>query len=115
MLSGMLTNMGNTECLPVVGLLCAKMLEITGDGWGDGSGRKGSWTTGSVVLCQHTRIGFPNRVRVRTHPRHFFVLSNVISSALEDNLDERHIPVTFCHEFVRRLPLDRQGKYTELQ
>ena len=24
-------------------------------------------------------------------------------------------PVTFCHEFVRRLPFERQGTYTELQ
>ena len=24
-------------------------------------------------------------------------------------------PVTFCNEFVRRLPFERQGTYTELQ
>jgi hypothetical protein len=28
-----------------------------GDHWGDGSGRKEPWTNGSVVLCQHTRMG----------------------------------------------------------
>jgi hypothetical protein len=107
--------MGNTEGLPSVDLLCARMLEIAGDGWGDGSGRKGSWMTGRVVLCQHTKMGSPTRGPSETHPQHFFVLSNIISLALDDNHDERHIPVTFCHEFVRRLPLDRQGTYTELQ
>jgi hypothetical protein len=40
---------------------------------------------------------------------------SVMSLALDDNHDERHTPVTFCHEFVRRLPLERQGTYTELQ
>jgi len=104
--------MGNTEGLPS---LCARMLEIAGDEWGDGSGRKRSWATGSVVLCQHTRTGTQNGVQVGTHMQRFFVLSDIISLALDDNHDERHIPVTFCHEFVRRLPLDRQGKNTELQ
>ncbi len=35
--------------------------------------------------------------------------------ALDDNHNELHTPVTFCHELARRFPLDRQGKYMELQ
>ena len=71
------------------------------------------WERSVVVSIQES---IPkHQVRVRTHAQHFFVLSDVISSALDGDHDERHIPVTFCHEFVRRLPLDRQGKYTELQ
>jgi hypothetical protein len=104
--------MGNTEDLPS---LCARMLLIAGDGRGDGSGRKGPWETKIVVLCQQPRMGPQQGVRVRTHTLHFFALSDIISLALDDNHDERHTPVTFCHEFVRRLPLDRHGKYTELQ
>ena len=52
---------------------------------------------------------------MKTHPQHFFVLSDVIRFVLDNNHDERHLPVTFCHEFVRRLPLDCQGEYEELQ
>ena len=37
------------------------MLVIAGDGWGGESVRKGSWTTESVVLYQHTRTGTQNR------------------------------------------------------
>jgi hypothetical protein len=109
MLSGMLTKMGNTEGLPSVDLLCARTLEIAGDGCGDGFGRKGSWMTTSVVLCQHTRMGPPTRGPSEDSPAAFRRTSDDISSALDDNHDERHIPVTFCHEFVRRLPLDCQG------
>ncbi len=40
--------------------LCRLALrQDAGDHWGDRSGIKGSWTTGSVVLCQHTRMGSP--------------------------------------------------------
>ena len=38
-----------------------------------------------------------------------------MSLASDDNHDRWHIPVTFCNEFVRRLPLDLQGTNTELQ
>jgi hypothetical protein len=72
MLSGMLTNMGNTEeGLPTAGLLCAKTLEITGDGMGDEFGRKGSWMTASVVLCQHTRMNSPARGPIEDSPAAF--------------------------------------------
>lgn len=65
-----------------------------------------------VSCCVSVQDSVP---QVKSHLQHFFVLSRVIRLALDDNRDERHIPVTFCHEFVRRLPLDCQGKYTELQ
>jgi hypothetical protein len=51
----------------------------------------------------------------KRHRQHFFALDKVMSPALCDLHDETGIPVTFCNEFVRRLPLERQGTYTELQ
>ena len=100
-------NMGNTEGLPSVGLLCARTLVITGDGWGDGFGRKGSWMTTSVV--SECKNGFPNKDPSENSPAAFLRTFDVISLVADDNHDDRHTPVTFCHEFVRRLPLDRQG------
>jgi hypothetical protein len=57
-----LTRMGNTEGLPSVGLLCARMLEITGDGsW------MGRWIREKGILDDWERRvgsayknGFPN-------------------------------------------------------
>ena len=109
MLSEMLTKMGNMESLPSVSLPCARMLEITSDGWGDGSRRKGSWMTGSVVLCQHTRMGSPTRGLNEDSPIAYLHTFRCHSLGLDDYYDERHMPVTFCHELVRRLLSDRQG------
>jgi hypothetical protein len=52
---------------------------------------------------------FPNKGPSEDSPAAFLRTFDVISLAADDNHDDRYIPVTFCHEFVRRLPLDRQG------
>ena len=63
--------------------------------------------TASVV--SECKNGFPNKGLSEDSPAAFLRTFDVISLVADDNNDDRHIPVTFCHEFVRRLPLDRQG------
>ena len=46
-LNGMLTKMGNTGPMRSADLLCARILDNTGDERGAGSGRKGSWMSKS--------------------------------------------------------------------
>jgi hypothetical protein len=52
--------MGNTEGLPSVCLLCARMLEITGDGWGDGI-REKRIPYGSMVMRSASELVGPLR------------------------------------------------------
>ncbi len=68
--------MGNTEALPSVGLLSARMLEITGDWWGDRFGRKGSCMTGGGCVSLQERV-LQHWDLSGTHTQHFFVLVNV--------------------------------------
>jgi hypothetical protein len=69
-------------------------------GWGDGSGRKGSWTTGSAVLGQLTRMGSPTRgpsedphaAFLRTFPMSFMkgrANSQATEEPWENNIEER--------------------------
>lgn len=80
-----------------------------------GPGEKGPGRLRASCCVSKQELAPNKGVRMRTHTQHFFALSDIITLALDGNHDKWHIPVTFCHEFVRRFPLERHGKNTELQ